>query len=148
MRHEQEKDVDLIEALEGVATQTTREFGTAVAFEHDVERMPVTASVAHEILMTVREAVYNSVQHSGMHAVELKLHAGDDGLAIAVADNGCGFSPNGADGAHEGHYGIVGMRERMERLGGQLELTSALGSGTRVQLLVRHTERRGQAEWD
>jgi ligand-binding sensor domain-containing protein/signal transduction histidine kinase len=143
MRHEQEKDVDLIEALEGVATQTTREFGTAVAFEHDVERMPVTASVAHEILMTVREAVYNSVQHSGMHSVELKLHAGDDGLAIAVADSGCGFSPNGADGAHEGHYGIVGMRERMQRLGGQLELTSALGSGTRVQLLVRRAERRG-----
>jgi signal transduction histidine kinase len=143
MRHEQEKDVDLIEALEGVATQTTREFGTEVAFEHDVDRMPVTASVAHEILMTVREAVYNSVQHSGMHTVELNLRAGDNGLAIAVADGGRGFSPNGADGTQEGHYGIVGMRERMQRLGGQLELISAPGTGTRVQLRLRHVEGRG-----
>jgi ligand-binding sensor domain-containing protein/signal transduction histidine kinase len=140
MRHEHEKDVDLIEALEGVATQTTREFGTTVAFEHDVEQMPVASSVAHEILMTVREAMYNSVQHSGIHHVELKLHAGSEGLTIVVADSGSGFSPSIADGVQEGHYGIVGMHERMQRLGGRLELISAPGNGSTVQLLLRRVE--------
>lgn len=142
MRHDGEVDVDLIGALEGLANQTTREFGTTVIFDHEVDRMPVAASVAHEILMTVREAVYNSVQHSGIHNVKLKLHAADDVLHIAVSDTGHGFSPDTVDGAQTGHYGIVGMRERMQRLGGQLELTTAPGAGTKVQLLVRHVEDR------
>jgi signal transduction histidine kinase/ligand-binding sensor domain-containing protein len=142
MRHERETSVDLIAALKGVAVQTTRESeageqGTVVAFEHDVERMTVGASVAHEILMTVREAVYNSAQHSRCGRVEMDLKVRGDELVINVADNGCGFAMDGAEVAAEGHYGIVGMRERVQRLGGQMELTSARGVGTRVQLRLR-----------
>ena len=139
MRHERERDVDLIAALRGVALQTTRESeagesGTLVAFEHDVERMTVVASVAHEILMTVREAVYNSVQHSRSGRVEVGLNVRGDELVITVADNGCGFAMDGAQGPAEGHYGIVGMRERVQRMGGHMELTSARGAGTHLQL--------------
>jgi signal transduction histidine kinase len=134
MRHDREMDVDLVEALEGVATQTMREFATTVEFQHDADHVPIAASVAHEILMTVREAVNNSIQHSGVSRVELKLGSGG-GITITVADRGCGFS---TDGAQAGHYGIVGMRERMQRLGGRLDLTSAPGLGTKVQLWVRH----------
>lgn len=141
MRHEREKDVDLIAALKGVAAQTMRESetgaGTVVAFEHDVERMAVGASVAHEILMTVREAVYNSVQHSRSRRVEMELKVLDEELMICVADKGCGFAMDGESVAAEGHYGIVGMRERVQRLGGQMELTSARGAGTRVLLRLR-----------
>lgn len=142
MRHEREADVDLVAALKGVAAQTTREseageLGTVVEFEHDVERMAVGASVAHEILMTVREAVYNSVQHSRSERVEMDLTTCGDEMVISVADNGCGFVIDGAETTVEGHYGIVGMRERVQRLGGQMELTSARGVGTRVQLRLR-----------
>ena len=140
MRHEREKDVDLIAALKGVAAQTTRESGeleTVVAFEHDVERMAVGASVAHEILMTVREAVYNSVQHSRSGRVEMELRARGEELVICVEDKGCGFAMDGEHVAAEGHYGIVGMRERVQRLGGRMELTSARGVGTRVKLRLR-----------
>ncbi|WP_158820707.1 sensor histidine kinase [Granulicella sp. S156] len=142
MRHEPEKDVDLIAALKGVAAQTTRESesgeaGTVVAFEHDVERMVVGASVAHEILMTVREAVYNSVQHSRSGRVEMQLKMRGDELVIGIEDKGCGFATDREHVTAEGHYGIVGMRERVQRLGGRMELTSARGVGTRVQLRLR-----------
>ncbi len=142
MRHEREKDVDLIAALKGVAAQTTRESeagesGTVVAFEHNVERMAVGASMAHEILMTVREAVYNSVQHSRCGRVEMQLKMRGEELVICIADKGCGFAMDGENVAAEGHYGIVGMRERVQRLGGQMELASARGVGTRVQLRLR-----------
>jgi ligand-binding sensor domain-containing protein/signal transduction histidine kinase len=142
MRHEREKDVDLIAALKGVAAQTTRESeagesGMVVVFEHDVERMAVGASVAHEILMTVREAVYNSVQHSRSGRVEMQLRMRGEELVISIADKGCGFATDREHVAAEGHYGIVGMRERVQRLGGRMELTSARGVGTRVQLRLR-----------
>lgn len=140
MRHEDERDIELIEALHGVAAQTTREFGTAVDVTHNLSRVPVPASVAHEILMTVREAVYNSVQHGRTQHVSIDLQDREGNLSVAVVDAGCGFSVNGADGGLEGHYGIVGMRERMQRLGGRLELTSAPGAGTTVRLQVLRRE--------
>jgi ligand-binding sensor domain-containing protein/signal transduction histidine kinase len=140
MRHEGEKDIELTEALSGVAAQTTREFGTAVKVEHNLSRVPVAASVAHEILMVVREAVNNSVQHGRTDSLTIQLLGNEDSFSIAVVDAGCGFSLNGTDGAQEGHYGIVGMRERMQRLGGQLELTSSPGAGTTVRLLVRRRQ--------
>jgi ligand-binding sensor domain-containing protein/signal transduction histidine kinase len=140
MRHEGEKDIELVEALNSVATQTMREFGTVVDVEHNLSRVPVAASIAHEILMTVREAVYNSVQHGRTQTVTISVQDNEDDLSIAIVDAGCGFIVNGTDGADEGHYGIVGMQERMQRLGGWLELTSAPGAGTTVRLRVQRRE--------
>jgi signal transduction histidine kinase/ligand-binding sensor domain-containing protein len=140
MRHEGEKEVELIEAIHGVAAQTTRDFGTAVEVENNLNRIPVAASVAHEILMTVREAVYNSVKHGQTRNVTINLRDNGGDLSIAVVDEGCGFTVSSSDGAQEGHYGIVGMRERMQRLGGRLELISTPGVGTTVHLHVQRKE--------
>ncbi|SNS35651.1 Two component regulator propeller [Granulicella rosea] len=141
MRHERENDVDLIELLTGVAQQTAREFGTHVDLRHDVTELTVSASAAHEILMTVREAIYNSVQHSGTKEVELAVKTQGEELTLTIADQGCGMPQTAAASPHEGHYGMIGMRERMQRLGGQFELTSSLGHGTRIQLRLRRTVR-------
>lgn len=147
MRHEREKEIDLIEALDGVATQMAREYGSTVAFEHDQARLTIGASAAHEILMTVREALNNSIQHSGADRVELDMQVSGEGdLTIAVTDRGCGFSVNGNGLAKEGHYGIVGMRERMQRLGGRFELSTQLGGGTTVRLLVHRSRGRMKAQ--
>lgn len=136
MRHERENEIDSIEALRGVATQMMREHGRAVTFEHNLERLPLGASAVHEILMAVREAIYNSVQHSGTGEIELKMHASEHDFTISIIDNGCGFRSNNGNATEDGHYGIVGMRERMQRLGGRFELTSTIGTGTTVKLRV------------
>ena len=142
MRHERENDVDLIAALAMVARQTTRESetgesGVVVTFDHKLERLLVTASMAHEILMTVREAVYNAVQHSSSPKVEIDLSVKGDNLMIRVADQGCGFVLAEDALPAEGHYGIVGMRERVQRLGGHVQITSSPGGGTQVQLRLK-----------
>lgn len=142
MRHERENDVDLIAALTAVARQTTKESETAesrtiVAFDHHAEHLSVSASVAHEILMTVREAVYNALQHSGSAKVTIDLSVADDNLVVCVIDQGCGFVHADDSTTVDGHYGIVGMRERVQRLGGQIRITSSPGSGTQVQLNLR-----------
>jgi signal transduction histidine kinase len=102
-----------------------------------VDRMAVGASVAHEILMTMREAVYNSIQHSGAARVEMQLRVRGEDLEISVADEGCGFAMDGENIAAEGHYGILGMQERVQRMGGQMELTSARGVGTSLTVRLR-----------
>jgi ligand-binding sensor domain-containing protein/signal transduction histidine kinase len=143
MRQEREKEIDLIKALGGVVTQMSREYGNAVAFEHNLDRLDIGASGAHEILMTVREALYNSIQHSGTDRLALGVHVFNDGnLTISVTDHGCGFCPDRTSVDKEGHYGIVGMRERMQRLGGRFELTSQIGAGTTVRLVVHRSKGR------
>jgi ligand-binding sensor domain-containing protein/signal transduction histidine kinase len=142
MRHKRENEIELVSALHGVARQMTREYGSMVRFEHNLDRLMIPASAAHEILMTVREALYNSVQHSGTDKVDLKVHAAANDLIISITDKGHGFSSEAVKTSDNGHYGILGMRERMQQIGGRFELTSAAGTGTTARLFVHRTNVR------
>jgi signal transduction histidine kinase len=136
MRHEQEGDVDLMQALRGVSAQASRESGDTIDLKTTIDRLDIKASAAHEILMSVREAVTNSIQHSGTKQVLLQLHIDGENIMISIEDHGCGFSVSEVDAIDEGHYGIVGMRERMERIGGSCKIRSIVGTGTCVQLVI------------
>lgn len=138
MRHD-EKDIDLLEAMRSLAEQTTREHGNAVVLQTQTSSLSLGTSAAHEVLMTVREAVYNAVQHSGSDCVELSAEEWRDEVTIRVTDFGRGFNVGAASGMLDGHFGMVGMQERMKRLGGRFELTSVPGKGTTVTLRLRHT---------
>jgi signal transduction histidine kinase/ligand-binding sensor domain-containing protein len=146
MRHERENDIDLVDALRTVAAQTTREFGTPVEFTHSADKVAISASMAHEILMTVREAVYNSVQHSGTKDVHVDVRSSGGDLLVVVSDRGRGFALDHSP-ADRGHYGIVGMRERAQRLGGKFVLTTAVGDGTRIELQVKLHGRLAERDW-
>jgi signal transduction histidine kinase len=140
MRHE-EKQVDVLEAIRGLAEQTTREHGSQVTLKVAAEPLRLGTSAAHEILMTVREAVYNAVQHSGSQQIEMSAHTQRDELTVRIADCGRGFDSTQM-AEQDGHFGLVGMRERMKRLGGRLELATAPGEGTVVTLRLRHVQRK------
>jgi signal transduction histidine kinase len=60
-----------------------------------------------------------------------------------VNDDGCGIDPRIAEGGKPGHYGMVGMRERAERMGGTLMVASIAGKGTQLTASVpgRHAYR-------
>ncbi len=64
--------------------------------------------------------------------VESTLQA--DLLTLSIADDGQGFDPNESD---SGRFGLRGMRERAEMMGGELTIVSAAGQGTTVQLKVK-----------
>jgi signal transduction histidine kinase len=67
-------------------------------------------------------------------------------LAISVTDQGCGFSAGTLDLEKEGHYGIVGMRERIQRLGGRFDLSSQPGAGTTVRFVINPSKGRARAQ--
>ena len=99
--------------------------------------------------MTVREALYISMQHSGSDRVDLHLQiSGDGDVTISVTDEGCGFVSSSIDMGKTGHYGLVGMRERMQRLGGRFELITEVGAGTTVRLLLHRAKGRMRAQRD
>jgi signal transduction histidine kinase len=83
-----------------------------------------------QLLQITREALSNSARHSGASRATIRLTGDDDGLLLLIEDNGRGFDPAGVPGGE--HQGLINMRDRAMSLGGQLEVDSAPGSGTRI----------------
>ena len=95
-------------------------------------------AIEHDLVMVAREALSNAVRHAAPTSVQLRLSFGARELKMQVDDDGRGFDP--ATPAN-GHYGIIGMRERIEHLGGKFVLRSGPGEGTHLEVDVPLTKR-------
>jgi signal transduction histidine kinase len=83
----------------------------------------------------VREATSNAARHGRAREVEVSLSA-EDGLRLAISDDGDGFDPAAPPRRAGGGFGLTSMRERTETLGGEFSVTSSPGKGTRVEVVV------------
>jgi ligand-binding sensor domain-containing protein/signal transduction histidine kinase len=83
-----------------------------------------------------QEAVCNAVKHSEASAINVELRYDASSIALRVQDDGCGFDSSVSAPLCTGHYGVIGMRERAQRIGGFLTLTSQPGLGTTVVVEV------------
>jgi len=101
-----------------------------------------TALELHEIIREEtysigREALINALNHSGAHSVELTITYDAREFRVRVRDDGRGIDPGVLkDGGRAGHWGLQGMRERADRIGAQLQVSSSPGAGTKVELRV------------
>lgn len=105
----------------------------------NVPRSRLMDSTTHSILCIIRELASNAVRHG--HATQIRV-SGEfrgDTLSFSVHDNGCGFDVHNHLGLAEGHFGLTGIRERVERLDGTFTLESdPSGTRTRITLTVPH----------
>jgi signal transduction histidine kinase/streptogramin lyase len=126
----------LAPAISQLARRLSLETGICIRFESSGAPLGLSAESERSLLMIVREALQNSLRHAAPKHISVALSSGRHGLQVEIEDDGRGFdlailnSPNG------NHYGLIGMRERAEKLGGRLFLTSAPGKGTQVRLNV------------
>lgn len=92
--------------------------------------------VAGNLLLVVQEAIRNALHHAQPSAVRVVVafDATSRGLTLAVSDDGGGFDMATAAGPAHGHFGIQGMRERIDSLGGTLTIESEPGRGTAVRV--------------
>ena len=116
-------------ALERVARDIAARGGATVQADMDTG-VELPAQTSEALLRIVGEAVNNAVRHGEAQTVRLQLRCGPH-LRLSIDDDGAGFDPASLAGAN-GHYGISGMRERVDALGGELQITSRPGDGTRV----------------
>ena len=97
----------------------------------------VCAPVADEMMRIAREAISNSLRHAAARTIIVELHHGTDRLSLAIIDDGIGLSAAVlAAGSREGHYGMVGMRERAQRMDGAVEIISTTRTGTTIRVTV------------
>jgi signal transduction histidine kinase/ligand-binding sensor domain-containing protein len=89
-----------------------------------------------EVYRIGREALINAFRHARARHIELELNYSADGFRLFVRDDGIGIDEQVLDGGRDGHWGLVGIRERAERIGAQLHVFSRPSAGTEVELDV------------
>jgi signal transduction histidine kinase/ligand-binding sensor domain-containing protein len=97
---------------------------------------PVNPLVRDDIYRIGREAVANALRHSQARSIEVSIDYAMEELRLHVRDNGCGMDSKMLNTGRERHWGLSGMRERAQKIGGSLTLWSSRESGTEVDLRV------------
>jgi len=126
----------LVPALCKMTQDIALEFAIPVDCNVSGKTFDFQQDTVHELLMVVREAIYNSVRHGHPQHIQLDLAFENDGCRVKVSDDGTGFDAQKSGSSHNGHYGLLGMKERVERIGGQLNVSSRIGGGTEVAFFV------------
>ena len=118
-------------AISDLASATAaRQPGLSIDVNAQIDRVDPNLETA--VYRLCEELLRNVVRHSGATHVAIEIEVEDETLRLACADNGTGFDPSAIDSfAGRGHFGLVGMRERIELLGGVMSVNSE-PSGTRV----------------
>jgi ligand-binding sensor domain-containing protein/two-component sensor histidine kinase len=127
---------DLLAAISQLAQRISLETGILVTFESSGSPLPLGAEGVRSLLMIIREALQNAVRHAAPKKLSILLGFDPRGLEVEIEDDGCGFDSAMSRWSDDRHYGLVGMRERVEQLGGKFSLTSSPGKGTLVQMRI------------
>jgi signal transduction histidine kinase len=128
---------------EGTFADSVRQLPRRVSVGDDTEicvtcddDFPVLADfIAGNLLLVIQEAMHNTLKHANATRIEIVLSATSDqhGVSVSVRDDGIGFDVNKRQTSSDGHFGVEGMEQRVERLGGKLVIESQMNVGTTVR---------------
>ncbi|OKO96075.1 sensor histidine kinase [Geobacillus proteiniphilus] len=128
--------------------QTTEEYnkGVHISFVHIGEEIRLPSRMEAAVFRLVQESVQNALKHAEARHIDVKMEVTCHHLLVSVKDDGKGFDPSVKK---ENAFGLIGMRERVELLGGTLDIRSKIGSGTTVFIRVpldRSTDKTNKEE--
>jgi signal transduction histidine kinase len=122
----------LIGALRVTAVETAGREGGSVEMDLDGSAgLAIPIRVQEVLLRVLREAIINAIRHGGAATVNVTLRE-DPGPHLIVRDDGAGFDVAAA--RESGRLGLRSMEVRIREVGGELEIESAPGQGTRVEV--------------
>jgi len=133
----------LVPALRVYAESRLVEQGMRVVVDETSAPRRLEAEMETAVFRVLQEAINNIARHAAARNVWIQLSYNHQQLTVTVEDDGIGFEPNTVQvspGNPRG-LGLMGMRERLELLGGELEITSLPGQGTELLITVPLTER-------
>ena len=148
LRADHRNSLDLEEALMRIRTEVSLDATAALHVFSQGKPAPFHPVLRDEIYRIGREAILNAFRHAAAEKIEAELDYSTSGFRLTVRDDGRGIEPQTLRAGKDGHWGLSGMRERADRIGARLRLSSHPGSGTEVELIVpnlvagRHWERK------
>jgi two-component system NarL family sensor kinase len=123
----------LSEALAALVKASKRKTKPKITFDETDGSRPLPPRVEIGLYRVAQEALTNALRHARANCIIVQLITTPDRVQLSIEDDGRGFDPVRIP---EGHYGLIGLHERVRLLGGQVELSSSPGAGTRLEVIV------------
>lgn len=127
------EDFELASALEDHIKTFGERTQLPIRFEKVGLPRKLSPDAQMALFRVLQEALSNAVRHGQPNAIDVKLLFDDGRVHLAVKDDGRGFDPSQM---RPGHYGLLNMRERAGKIGGELVIDSAPGSGAQISFSV------------
>lgn len=125
---------DLLGALRSVAEQMSAGQGCTIRTQTHGKPRRLAPMIENNLLRIGQEAVSNALKHAQARVIELEITFEESGVRLVVCDDGRGFDP--AAERADGHFGLRGMKERVEQMHGKLGIRRGEHGGTRVEVAV------------
>jgi signal transduction histidine kinase len=136
IRSSQFGELELGQALSRVPQELDAPAGVGFRVRVEGRARSLRPVLLDDVYRIGREAIVNAFQHAGATNIVVEVEYAANRLRVLVQDNGCGIDAQLLQSGKAGHWGLKGMRERAERIGGKLNLFSNPEAGTQVVLTV------------
>jgi ligand-binding sensor domain-containing protein/signal transduction histidine kinase len=143
LRQTAEDSADITPLLRAMTERLSHEFTVPIDCQVVGKSFALDQATGHDMLMITREALYNAVRHAHPTRVDLKILFDDERCNVEVSDDGTGFDSHAASNGGN-HYGLIGMRERVDRLGGTFAVSSRAGHGTTIKVQIPRNKRTAE----
>ena len=136
------EDLGLVTALEMLARENSQNRSLIVDFQKSGKEQRLSREVELALYRIAQEALNNVVRHSKTMSADLHITFGKREIKMEVSDDGIGFDmpKSPTDFASNGHFGLLGMRERADLIGARLEVQSEAGCGTRLSVRLSNSQ--------
>jgi len=124
---------NLAEALEALIQNFTEREALTINFNVTGGNRPLPVRIEMGLYRIVQEGLTNIARHAGAKQVDLGLVMTPEQLQLIIEDDGQGFDPTQL---FQGHFGLIGLNERVKLLGGKLNLESYPGAGVRIEVTI------------
>jgi two-component system sensor histidine kinase UhpB len=131
-------DLGLVPAIRWYARSNLESAGISLDFQAPESIDQIPPEITTTLFRISQEAINNIVKHSQAKKVNICLLQENDRIIVRIDDHGIGFIPakNGQATASPQHWGLTGIKERVELVGGEVEISSAPGKGTQIHVSV------------
>ena len=131
-----EKFGDLAQSLARAGAEIANDSEVKISVTTEGQVQTLNPEALDEIYCIGREAMVNAFRHAQGQSIEVEVDYASWELRLRVRDDGRGIDPNILEAGRPGHIGLASMRERAERIAGQLDIISGPGAGTEIELRV------------
>jgi len=114
--------------------------GCSAVVDMDIPSSRMSEGLRHAALCIIREAAVNAVRHGKAGTVAVSGELDGRRLTFSVVDDGRGFDPTNARDSKDGHFGILGMKERAKAFGGSVTISSSREAGTEVSVVLEDND--------
>lgn len=129
----------LTAALKSIVESAAIDGGPQVELRLSGDASAISSSVDYQLLRMTQEALTNALKHAKAQHVIISLESTTEIHCLTIKDDGVGFDSQVINPTSAPHFGLIGLRERAEKIGARLEIETAIGQGCTIRIQIPRT---------